>query len=79
MVAGMVTAWLTLRAGSAIEGIVWAQRSTVLAVPLCAAVLIMLANDRRAVGVHRNGWVANVVAGLALAVLIALNILRLRG
>jgi Mn2+/Fe2+ NRAMP family transporter len=79
MVAGMVTAWLTLRAGSAIEGIVWAQRSTVLAVPLCAAVLIVLANDRRAVGVHRNGWVANVVAGLALAVLIALNILRLRG
>lgn len=79
MVAGMGTAYVTLKAGSAIEGIVWAQPTTVLAVPLCAAVLIVMANDRRAVGEHRNGWIANTVAGLALAVLITLNVMRLLG
>lgn len=79
MVAGVLTAYLTLRSGSAIEGIVWAQRTTVLAVPLCAIVLIVLANDRRAVGAHRNGWIANAVGAAAIIVLIVMNILRLRG
>ena len=79
MVAGVATAYLTLRAGTAIEGIVWAQRTTVLAVPLGAAVLLVLANDRRAVREHRNGWLANTVGVAALAVLVTMTVLRLRG
>jgi Mn2+/Fe2+ NRAMP family transporter len=79
MMAGVVFAYLTLRIGSAIEGIILAQRTTVLAVPLCAVVLILLANDRRAVGVHRNGWFANTVALAALVVLVMMSVSRLRG
>jgi manganese transport protein len=79
MIAGIVLAYFTLQAGSALEGIVLAQGATVLAVPLCAVVLVMLANDKRAVGEHRNGWLSNAIAGLAIAVLFTMSVLRLRG
>lgn len=66
MVAGIVAAYLTLRAGTALDEIVLAQRSTVLAVPLCAIVPPVLANGKRAVGAHRNGWIMDSIAGLAV-------------
>ena len=44
-----------------------------------AAVLLVLANDRRAVREHRNGWLANTVGVAALAVLVTMTVLRLRG
>jgi manganese transport protein len=79
MLAGVGFAYLTLRGSSAIEGIVLAQRTTLLAVPLGAVVLMLLANDPRAVGRHRNGWVANIVGLTAIGVLVTMSILRLRG
>lgn len=79
MLAGIVLAYLTLRSGTALEGIVFAQHSTVLAVPLCAIVLMILANDRRAVGEHRNGWIINTLASLAIVVLLILSGFRLLG
>ena len=79
MVAGIVLAYVTLRSGTALEGIVLAQQSTVLAVPLCAIMLMILANDRRAVGAHRNGWGTNTNASLAILVLLILSVFRLLG
>lgn len=79
MVAGIVLAYFTLKAGTALEGIVLAQSATVLAVPLCAIVLVMLANDKRAVGEFRNGWITNAIAGLAVAVLLTMSFIRLFG
>ena len=79
MVAGIVLAYVTLRSGTALEGIVLAQQSTVLAVPLCAIMLMILANDRRAVGAHRNGWGTNTIASLAILVLLILSVFRLLG
>lgn len=79
MVAGIVFAYLTLRSGTALEGIVLAQHSTVLAVPLCAIMLMILANDRRALGAYRNGWITNTLASLAIVVLLMLSGVRLFG
>ena len=76
MIVGIVLAYVTFRLGTALEGIVLAQSSTILAVPLCAIVLVVLANDRRAVGDHRNGWGSNLVAGAAILVLLAMSVAR---
>lgn len=79
MLAGIVLAYLTLRSGTALEGIVWAQHSTVLAVPFCAIMLMIMANDPRAVGAHRNGRITNAIASVAIAVLLVLSVFRLLG
>ena len=76
MVIGMVSAFLALKRASALEGIVLAQGATVLAVPLCAIVLAALANDRRAVGTHRNNLPTNLVAGLAIVILVGISVRR---
>lgn len=77
MVIGIVSAFLALKKASALEGIVLAQSATILAVPLCAIVLTALANDRRAVGTHRNNLPTNLVAGLAIVVLVGISVRRL--
>lgn len=40
---------------------------TVIFVPVCALVILMLANSREVMGEHANGWVQNAlgIAGLA--------------
>ena len=79
MITGIVLAYITFSAGSVLDGIVWAQSATIIAVPLCAIMLVMLANDKRAVGIHRNGWISNLIAGIAVAVLITMSMIRLFG
>ena len=76
MAVGMVAGFYTLSTGTPIEGIVLAQKSTILAVPLCALVMILLANDRRVIGEHRNSLVANAWASLAFLVLLAMSVFR---
>ncbi|MEX2381763.1 MAG: Nramp family divalent metal transporter [Opitutales bacterium] len=68
-------AWL-MKTGTPVEGIVLAQQSTILAVPLCALVLILLANDRRVVGEKGNRWWVNVWAGFAFLVLLGMSVYR---
>lgn len=79
MVAGVVTAYLTLRSGSALEGIVMAQRATIVAVPLCAILLVLAANNPRLMGEACNRWPANVAAIIAIILLVAINVFRLLG
>lgn len=76
MAVGMAAGFYTLGTGTPIEGIVIAQKTTILAVPLCALVMILLANDRRVVGEHRNSLGANAWASLAFLVLLAMSVFR---
>ena len=77
MAVGMAAGFYTLGTGTPIEGIVIAQKSTILAVPLCALVMILLANDRRVVGEHRNSLGANAWASIAFLVLLAMSVFRI--
>lgn len=76
MAIGMLASVLTLLTGTPIEGIVLAQKTTILAVPLCAFVMIVLANDRRVVGDMRNSLLANIWAVVAFLVLLAMSVFR---
>lgn len=78
MAVGMAAAIYTLYSGTPLEGIVIAQKATILAVPLCAIVMIMLANDRRVVGKRRNSLPANIWASVALLVLLAMSAARVQ-
>ena len=77
MAVGMAAGFYTLGTGTPIEGIVIAQKTTILAVPLCALVMILLANDRRVVGEHRNSLGANAWASIAFLVLLAMSVFRI--
>jgi manganese transport protein len=79
MAVGVTAAVYTLRTETPIEGIVMAQQLTILAVPLCALVIILLANNGRVVGEHRNSIFMNVWAFFALAVLLGMSAFRLAG
>jgi Mn2+/Fe2+ NRAMP family transporter len=72
MALGTVAA--ILFGGNPINLLVLAQATTILGVPLIAAVMWLMTNDRAVVGEHRNGWVANVLAGLAVAWLLCLSV-----
>ena len=76
MGVGMAAGAYTLHTGTPIEGIVLAQKTTILAVPLCALVMIILANDRRVVGERRNSSAANMWAVFAFLALVAMSIFR---
>lgn len=76
MGVGMAAGIYTLLTGTPIEGIVLAQKTTILAVPLCALVMIILANDRRVVGEYRNSLVCNVWTIFAFLALVAMSIFR---
>jgi manganese transport protein len=77
MAVGFSAAAYTMNTGTAIEGILVAQKTTILAVPLCALVIIMLANNKGVVGEHRNSVPLNVWAFLALAVLVGMSLFRI--
>jgi Mn2+/Fe2+ NRAMP family transporter len=79
MITGVITAYVTLRSGSALEGIVLAQRATIVAVPFCAIMLVLVANNPRIMGEARNRWTTNIVAGFAITLLVAINVIRLLG
>lgn len=69
MAIGMGVATAVLAAGAnPAASIVAAQASTLLAVPVCAVVLILLANDR-SLGESRNGPALNAIGAVALAAL----------
>jgi len=76
MGVGMAAGVYTLYTGTPLEGIVIAQKTTILAVPLCALVMIVLANDFRVVREHRNSLAANGWAVFAFLVLLAMSIFR---
>ncbi len=76
MAVGMAAGLYTLQTGTPVEGIVIAQKTTILAVPLCALVMIVLANDRRVVGQQRNSPAANGWAALAFLALLAMSVFR---
>lgn len=76
MAVGLGASIYTLFTNTPIGGIVLAQKSTILAVPLCALVMIVLANDKRVVGVHRNSIFANAWAVAALLILVWMSVYR---
>jgi Mn2+/Fe2+ NRAMP family transporter len=76
MAVGMAAGIYTLFTNTPIGGIVLAQKSTILAVPLCALVMIVLANDKRVVGTHRNSLLSNAWAVIALLVLVWMSVYR---
>lgn len=77
MAVGLAAGVYTLRTETTLDGIVLAQKSTILAVPLCALVMILLANDKRVVGERRNSVLANVWAVGALLVLLWMSVSRI--
>lgn len=77
MLVGIFAGYYSLSTGTALEGIVIAQKTTILAVPIVALVMILLANNRKVVGENRNSLVFNIWAGLAFLVLLRMNYLRL--
>ena len=76
MAVGLGAGIYTLCTNTPIGGIVLAQKSTILAVPLCALVMIVLANDKRVVGAHRNSLLANTWAVGAFLVLVWMSVYR---
>ncbi|MBX3747968.1 MAG: Nramp family divalent metal transporter [Verrucomicrobiae bacterium] len=78
MAVGLAAAFYLMRSGSALSGIVIAQKTTILTVPLVAVVLLMLANDPRVVGPHRNRAWQNAVALLAIGALLAMSAYRVK-
>lgn len=76
MAVGLGAGIYTLFTNTPLGGIVLAQKSTILAVPLCALVMIVLANDKRVVGVHRNSIFANAWAVAALLILVWMSVYR---
>ena len=77
MAVGFVAGLYLMKAGTPIDGIILAQKSTILAVPLCALVIILLANHPRVVGEHRMPWWANAWAGVAFLVLCGMSVFRI--
>jgi Mn2+/Fe2+ NRAMP family transporter len=78
MAVGLGAGWYHLRSGSAIGGIVIAQQTTILTVPLVAIVILLLAHDRRIVGEQRNRTWQNIWAGVAILALVAMSGYRLK-
>lgn len=78
MAVGLGAGWYLLGKGTAIGGIVIAQQSTILTVPLVAIVILLLANDRRIVGENRNRPWQNIWAAIAIVALLAMSGYRLK-
>jgi manganese transport protein len=76
MAVGLGAGAYTLKTGSALDGIVLAQKTTILAVPLAALMLILLANNRKVVGENRNSFSWNLWALVALGVLLSMSLFR---
>ncbi len=79
MGVGLAVGFYGLSNSDPLGAIVWAQRMTIVAVPLVAVMLTIMANDRRIVGDRRNRPWQNAVAGLAIAVLLYFTAQKVMG
>ena len=79
MAVGISVGFYSLSHSNSLAAIVWAQRMTVLAVPLVAIVLIVMVNDPRIVGKERNRPWQNIWAGIAVAVLLLFSVHKVIG
>ncbi|MFC1573619.1 Nramp family divalent metal transporter [Candidatus Latescibacterota bacterium] len=55
--------------GNFVDAIVFAQALTLLAFPVFAVVLILLSNNKEIMGVYRNTWYENILAGMGVCLL----------
>jgi manganese transport protein len=78
MGVGLGAGFYMLTQNTPLTGIILAQKTTIVVVPLAALVLILLANDRRIVGEKRNSLPMNCWAALALLLLIAMSAFRIK-
>ncbi|MCA9437282.1 MAG: Nramp family divalent metal transporter [Candidatus Omnitrophica bacterium] len=70
LLIGMLIAMLALKTEfNPVTTILIAQAATLLAVPVCAVLLLLLANDRSVMGEMKNGPVVNGIAGIGFLVL----------
>ncbi|HOX04758.1 MAG TPA: Nramp family divalent metal transporter [Planctomycetota bacterium] len=53
--------------------IAFAQGLTIVFVPVCALVILMLANNRKVMGEHTNGWIQNLLGAAGLATVTGLG------
>lgn len=77
LVIGMIVAMLALKTGQKpIKLIIMGQALTVFGNPLMAVTILWLANQRKIMGEHRNGWGANIlgVLGLVLVLFMAVRV-----
>jgi len=77
LVIGMTVAMLALKSGQKpIKLIIMGQALTVFGNPLMAVTILWLANQRKIMGEHRNGWGANIlgVLGLGLVLFMAVRV-----
>ena len=78
LIFGMLVAILVVNTPiKKVDAIIFGQALTVIGNPLMAVVLLWLANRRDVMGEHRNGWLANLLggAGLIVVVLMAVRVL----
>lgn len=78
MAVGLSVGFYSLSHSDSLAAIVWAQRMTVLAVPLVAIVLVIMVNDPRIVGERRNSLWQNLWAGVAVVVLIVFSVNKVK-
>lgn len=78
MAVGLGAGIYLMRSGTAIGGILIAQKSTILTVPLVAIVMLIMANDPRIVGKHRSQLWQNILAVTAIAALLAMSLFQLK-
>ena len=71
LLIGMGVAVALLTTGfQPVPSILLAQASTLLAVPICAVLLLLLANNKQIMGENRNGFVLNTIGGIGLCLLL---------
>jgi Mn2+/Fe2+ NRAMP family transporter len=71
LLIGMGVAVVLLTTGfKPVPSILLAQASTLLAVPICAVLLLLLANNKQIMGEQRNGVLLNAIGGIGLCVLL---------
>jgi Mn2+/Fe2+ NRAMP family transporter len=78
MAVGLGAGLYLMGSGTALGGIVVAQKSTILTVPLVAIVLLVMGNDPRIIGEHRNQPWQNVWSIVAILALLAMSLYRLK-
>lgn len=78
MAVGLGAGVYLIHSGTALGGILVAQKSTIITVPLVAIVMLIMANDPRIVGDQRSKLWVNILAVVAIAALIAMSLHRLK-
>lgn len=73
LLIGMSVALLTIYTGAKpMQAIVFGQAVTVVVSPVVAGVLLWLANSQELMGEDRNGWLANLLGGVGLVMLLSM-------